>query len=143
MKRDLLSFALLAVLIVSMSPQLSAQAVYGSVVGTVTDSSGAAVTSAKVTVTDIEKSVANAAAVNDSGNYLRRQLIPGRYRIRVEAAGFKAFQQDATVSADTEVRVDAKLEVGQVSETVEVTAEAGVLKTERSDLSTTYNAATI
>ena len=142
-QRCLSAFAFLAMFIIGTTPQLSAQAVYGSVVGTVTDSSGAAVPSAKVTVTDIEKSVANAATVNDSGNYLQRQLIPGRYRIRVEAAGFKAYQQDATVSADTEVRVDAKLEVGDITQTVEVTAEAGVLKTERSDVASTYSATTI
>ena len=143
MKRILLWFGFMAVLAVSTSPKLAAQAIYGSVVGSVTDSSGAAVTSAKVTVADIDKSVTNTATVNESGNYLQRSLIPGRYRIRVEAAGFKAFQQDATVSADTEIRVDAKLEVGQVSETVEVTAEAGLLKTERSDVATTYSATSI
>ena len=143
MQRFVFWLVLVAVLAISISPQVAAQAVYGSIVGTVTDSSGAAVPTAKITITDIDRQVVNSAAANESGNYLQRSLIPGRYRVRVEAPGFKAYQQDASVSADTEIRVDGKLEVGQVTETIEVTAEAGLLKTERSDVSTQYSTAAI
>ena len=144
MKRFLASIAFAVVLFTSFSPRLAAQAVYGSIVGTVTDASSSAVPAAKVTITDLERQVVNNVEANESGNYLQRSLIVGRYRIRVEAPGFKAFQQDnVNVSADAEIRVDAKLEVGDVTQTVEVTGEAGILKTERSDVSTTYAATTI
>src|SRR2546425_13012256 len=71
-----------------------AQAVYGTIVGTVTDSSGAAVVNAKVTITDIGRDVTQITSTNESGNYAQRFLIAGRYRVRVEAMGFKAFVQE-------------------------------------------------
>lgn len=120
------------------------QAVYGTIVGNVTDSSGAAVAGAKVVITDIGRDVSQNTTTNDSGNFTQRFLIVGRYRVRVEAGGFKAFVQDnVPVSVDTEVRVDVHLEVGDVSQTVEVTSEAGILKTERSDVASTYTEKTV
>ena len=144
MKHFLASIAFAVVLLTSFSPRLAAQAVYGSIVGTVTDASSSAVPAAKVTITDLERQVVNNVEANESGNYLQRSLIVSRYRVRVEAPGFKAFQQDnVNVSADAEIRVDAKLEVGDVTQTVEVTGEVGLIKTERSDVATTYQASTI
>jgi hypothetical protein len=71
-------------------------------------------------------------------------LIVGRYRLRVEAPGFKTFVQDNIgVSVDAETRVDIAMQLGDVSQTVEVTAEASLLKTERSDVATTYSEKTI
>lgn len=120
------------------------QAVYGTIVGTIADASGAAVPGAKVTITDLGRNVTNSVTSNDSGNFTQRFLIVGRYRVRVEAQGFKAFQQDnIAVSVDSETRIDIKLEVGDVTQTLEVTAEAGILKTERSDVATTYSDKTI
>ena len=131
--------ALSAVLLLLSGTPLHAQAVYGSIVGTVTDSSGAAVPNAKITITDIGRDVTASTVANESGNFTQRYLIVGRYRVRVEAPGFKAFVQDnANVSVDTEVRLDVRLEVGEVNQTVEVSAEVGILKTERSDVATTY-----
>src|SRR6185312_13956229 len=119
--------------------QLCAQAVYGSIVGTVTDASGAAVPNAKVTIRDMDRDVSNIVTANDSGNYSQRFLIVGRYQVRVEAAGFQGFvQNDVPVSVDSEARVDVKLSVGDLRQTVEVNAEGSLLKTERSDVATTY-----
>jgi len=138
MKRYLAAFVFCAGLS-SFAPRTAAQAVYGSIVGTVTDASSSAVPTAKVIITDLDRQVTTNADANASGNYLQRSLIAGRYRVRVEAPGFKAFQQDnVVVSVDAEVRVDARLEVGDATQTVEVTAEAGLIKTERSDVATTY-----
>ena len=121
-----------------------AQAVYGSIVGTVTDSAGAAIPNAKVTITDIGRDVSQITSTNESGNYAQRFLIAGTYRVRVEAGGFKAFVQETVpVSVDTEIRVSARLEVGEITQTVEVTAEAGILKTERSDVASTYASRTV
>src|SRR6266851_3874425 len=124
-------------LLCCLASRMEAQAVYGSIVGIVTDSSGSAVPNAKITITDTGRDVTTTTTANDSGNFMQRYLIVGRYRVRVEAPGFKTFLQDnVSVSVDTEVRLDVRLEVGEVSQTVEVSAEVGILKTERSDVST-------
>jgi len=140
MKHAFSLVAACAALLIVSSHRVGAQAVYGSIVGTVTDSSGGAVPNAKITITDIGRDVTTAAVANESGNFMQRYLIVGRYRVRVEAPGFKAFVQDnVNVSVDTEVRLEARLEVGEVNQTVEVSAEVGILKTERSDVATTYS----
>ncbi|NDJ10072.1 MAG: TonB-dependent receptor [Acidobacteriia bacterium] len=121
-----------------------AQAVYGTIVGTVTDATGAAVANAKITITDTGRDVTQNTTSNESGNYSQRFLIAGKYRIRVESEGFKASVQDnVLVSVDTEIRVNIALELGAVSQTVEVSSDAGVLKTERSDVASTYTERTV
>ena len=101
-----------------------AQAVYGTIVGTVTDATGAAVANAKITITDTGRDVTQNTTSNESGNYSQRFLIAGKYRIRVESEGFKASVQDnVLVSVDTEIRVNIALELGAVSQTVEVFGE--------------------
>jgi outer membrane receptor protein involved in Fe transport len=117
----------------------AAQAVYGNIFGTVTDPSGAAVSGATVTVTDVRKGTSDTATTNAEGNYTVTHLIPDEYVVRVEAQGFKASEsKHITVSADTGVRFDTALQVGNRSETLEVTAEAPQLKTDRSDVATTF-----
>ena len=134
---------LLFVALISSIP-VNAQAVYGSIVGTVTDASGGILTGAKITITDLGRDVAATTASNESGNFTQRFLIVGRYRVRVEASGFKTFVQDNSgVSVDTETRVDVQMQLGDVTQTVEVTAEASLLKTERSDVASTYSEKTI
>jgi carboxypeptidase family protein len=115
------------------------QAVYGNIVGTVVDQSGAAVTNARVVITDTQRAVTFNATTNSDGNFTQRFLIAGTYKVRVEAAGFKAALQTVSVSVDQESRVDVKLEVGEVSQVVEVSAEAPLLKTERSDVSVMFS----
>lgn len=122
------------------SPKLDAQAVYGSIVGTVVDSSGGAVSGAKIIIRNIDRDVTNETTTNESGNYSQRYLIAGRYQVRVESPGFQAYVQDnVSVSVDSEARVDMKLQVGEVTQTLEVRSEVPMLKTERSDVATTYN----
>lgn len=125
-------------------PSAHAQAVYGSIVGTVVDPSGAVVAGAKLTITDMGRDISVSTNSNDSGNFTQRFLIVGQYRIRVEAPGFKTYVQDNIgVSVDTESRVDITMQVGEVSQTLEVTGEASVLKTERSDVATTWSEKTV
>lgn len=112
------------------------QAVYGSILGTVTDPSGAAVAGAKVTVTSQTKNTSVTDTTNESGNYSVTHLIPDVYSVRIEGSGFKILQyKDIQVSADTGSRVDGQFQVGSASEQVEVTAEAPQLKTDRADVS--------
>ena len=136
--------AALAVILALCVPKIDAQAVYGSMVGTVLDASGAVVAGAKVTITDTNRDVSMSTVTNESGNYTQRALIVGRYRLRAEAPGFKTVVQDNIgVSVDVETRVDVRMEVGEVTQTMEVTAEASVLKTERSDVATTWSEKTV
>jgi Carboxypeptidase regulatory-like domain/TonB dependent receptor len=116
------------------------QAVYGSIIGTVTDPQGAAVANAKVTVLDQRKGTSDTTTTNDSGNYSVTHLIPDVYTVRVEAPGFKASElKDVSVSADAASNVPLQFQVGGTSETVEVTAEAPELKTDRADVATSFN----
>ena len=128
-------------LIAALTPQLSvAQAVYGSILGTVTDPQGAAVPNAKVTVTDQRKGTTDETTTNQDGNYSVTHLIPDLYSIKVEGSGFKTLEQkDINVSADAGSRVDLQFQVGGAQETVEVTAEAPQLKTDRADVATEFN----
>jgi len=118
----------------------SAQAVYGSIIGTVTDPQGAAVVGAKVTVTSTTKGTTEETTTNESGNYAVTHLIPGAYRVQIEAQGFKAYDvASIQVSADTGAHVDAQLQVGEVTQSVEVTGEVPQLKTDRSDVAIQFN----
>jgi Carboxypeptidase regulatory-like domain/TonB dependent receptor len=116
------------------------QAVFGSVLGTVTDPQGAAVPNVKVTVTNQRKGTIDTTTTNNDGNYSVTHLIPDTYTIHFEAAGFKSLdQKDVIVQADAGSRVDGQFQVGSTSESVEVTAEAPQLKTDRADVATTFN----
>lgn len=115
------------------------QAVYGNIVGTVTDPSGAAVAGAKVIITDTQRAVGFNTVTNEDGNFTQRFLIAGRYQVRVEMSGFKAAQQEVGVSVDQETSLNIKLEVGEVSQVVEISAESPLLKTERSDVAVTFS----
>lgn len=118
-----------------------AQQVYGGIFGTVTDASGAGVPNAKVTITDQGKGTKYEITTNDTGNYTKGQLIPGTYTVEVEGTGFrKAISRDIVVNVDQNARVDIALELGSVSEQVEVTAAAPLLQSDRADVATTFSA---
>ncbi len=114
------------------------QAVFGNIVGTVTDPSGSAVPNAKVTIKDLGKGVSYNALTNATGNYSQTHLVIGTYEVRVEAAGFDTFvEQNVVVEVDAATQVNAQLKIGNVGEVVNVTGEAALLKTEKSDVSDT------
>jgi hypothetical protein len=118
----------------------SGQAVFGSIIGTVTDPQGDAVVGAKVTVTSATKNTVFETTTNESGNYSVTHLIPDTYKIHVEAAGFKAYDvPSVSVSADTAASVDAAMQVGAVTQTVEVTGEIPQLQTDRADVDVQFS----
>jgi len=136
----LAAVATFALLCTVCAPEVSAQAVFGSIAGTVTDPSGAAVGNAKVTVLDQGKGTTDQATTNESGNYTVTHLIPDLYTVHIEAPGFKVLEfKDVAVSADTAAHIDGQFQVGSASEQVEVTAEAEQLKTDRADVSIEFN----
>ncbi|HEY6403845.1 MAG TPA: carboxypeptidase-like regulatory domain-containing protein, partial [Blastocatellia bacterium] len=115
------------------------QAVYGSIFGTVTDASGAATPNATVTITNAATNVSVTTKTNESGNYTQTRLIPGTYRVKVEATSFKAAIIEAVVvNVDTASTVNATLQPGQVTEEITITAESPLLKTDRADVATTF-----
>ena len=134
------ALALLAFSCAVYTPQAAAQAVFGSIFGTVTDPSGAAVPGVKVTVTSATKGTSTETTTNADGNYSVTHLIPDVYNVRAEGSGFKAFEtKSIVVSADAAARVDGQFQVGGSTETVEVTAESPQLKTDRADVATIFN----
>ena len=118
----------------------SGQAVFGSIIGTVTDPQGNAVAGAKVTVTSVTKSFTYDTTTNESGNYTVTHLIPDTYKVHIEAAGFKTVDlPSVVVAADTAAHVDQQLQVGAVTQTVEVTGEVPQLQTDRADVDIQFN----
>ena len=118
-----------------------AQAVYGSISGTVTDPNGAVVAGARVTITSVDRKTSDTVTANDSGLYVKERLLPGNYEVKVEAQGFKASVLPVVVvSIDAQTKADAALEAGAVTDTITVTAGEGqLLKTDRADVATTFD----
>jgi hypothetical protein len=114
-----------------------AQSERGNITGVASDPSGAAVAGAEITVTQRDTNAILKASTSASGEYNVPNLIPGAYRIDIVAAGFKRYvQQNLNVTAGSTVRVDAVLQLGQVSESVEITAAASTIQTENAKVST-------
>jgi Carboxypeptidase regulatory-like domain/TonB dependent receptor len=134
----MLSFVVVA--LSTFSPLAFGQAVYGSIFGTVTDATGAAVPGATVTVTDEAKGTTFTAQANASGDFTVEHLIPDVYDVKVDASGFKGYQQKGIqLFADSAVKVTAALTVGGSDVTVEVSADSvPQLKTDRADVSTNF-----
>ena len=110
------------------------QAVNATLLGTVTDSSGASVPNAKVVVTETNTGVNRTGQTNESGNYAFPDMAPGQYSIAVELTGFKKEnRKDITLTVNSSTRVDIQLTPGSVSETVEVTGAPPLLQTDRAD----------
>jgi len=120
---------------------LLGQAVSATLLGTVTDPSGATVSGAKVIATEVATGGIHPSVTNVSGNYTFPDLKPGTYTLTVEATGFKkATQQNIDVLINSSTRVDVSLETGSVTETVLVTTAPPLLQTDRADISTKIEA---
>jgi Carboxypeptidase regulatory-like domain/TonB dependent receptor len=117
-----------------------AQSTAGRVLGSITDQSGAAVAGAAVVVTDVQRGTSRTLTTDATGNYAAPDLIPGTYKIRVEAKGFKAVERPSvTIEVATDVRADFTLQPGNVSEVVTVTEEVPLLNTTSATLGGTLS----
>src|SRR5438270_3628429 len=116
------SLFLLAIgIMLSISP-LRAQSTYGSVTGLVTDASGAAMAGAQVTLTNLGTSDRRTQSTGNDGLYLFPNLLPGRYSIDIEKPGFKKYSRpEVVVEVNQTAHIDAIMQIGEVSQTVEVT----------------------
>src|SRR5580692_6851270 len=107
------------------------QEVNATLVGTVTDATGAVVPGAKITATESQTNVSRITVTNESGNYTFPNLPPGSYVVTVEAQGFKReMRRDVTVQVDSTTRSDLQLNPGSVSETIVVKGEQALLQTD-------------
>ena len=135
-----LIFAMLTSALFLMPTLAKAQAVYGSIYGTITDKSGAAIPGAMVTIRDVQKGTLFHAESNASGNYSVSHLIPDTYEVTVEEKGFKVESiQGIIVNADSSPKVDISLPVGQTTQTVVVRGGVPLLQTDRTDVNTVLN----
>src|SRR6266852_3478300 len=119
------------------------QEVTAAIVGSVTDPSGAPIKDANVTATDTERGTVRTAKTNDAGAYNITRIPVGTYELKVGAQGFQTSAHQAfTLVLNQTARIDVQMKVGQVTATVEVSGEAPVLQTERTEVSTIIDSQT-
>jgi hypothetical protein len=123
-------------------PAARAQVLYGSLTGTVTDSSGAAIAGAKIEATETAKGLQQQSTTDASGLYRFPEILPGTWKIVVSAPGFAPVETDnIVVDANTVAHTDEKLTVGQVRQSVTVTTAPPELQTDRADVHTDISTA--
>ncbi len=138
--RKMLAVALAVSFLAALCSRVArGQAVFGSISGTVTDPSGAAVPEATVIITDLDRGVRWQTQTNSDGNYIQTHLLAGHYQVQVSAASFAESVVTAEVQVDATTRVDVQLQLGKASSAVTVTAETPLLKSDRADVSTTLS----
>ncbi len=127
-------------LFLGSTPGLPAQGTTGTIYGTVSDATGAVVPGVTVTATNVETNFSRSATTDPAGQYSLTFLPVGTYRLEINATGFKKFERKGIVlEVNRLARVDAALELGAVSETVSVTADAPLVETGTTALGQTVN----
>jgi len=123
------------VLVLTSALSLYGQSTFGTVDGTVTDPSGATIADAQVTLTNVGTQEKRTQPTSGTGLYQFVNVAPGQYRLDITKAGFKHFARtNVVVQVQQDTHIDATLPVGQVTESVEVTAETPLLQAETSSL---------
>ncbi|HEX2663856.1 MAG TPA: TonB-dependent receptor [Candidatus Acidoferrum sp.] len=138
-------FALLAMATaLFFSVSAFAQGTTGTLRGQVLDPAGAAVANAQVTATNKETGVSTKIATTTAGTYSFPSILPGRYTVTIEVAGFKRYvKNEVPVLADQDNVADAQLELGGATETIEVSAGAVQVQTSSSSLANEFNASDV
>jgi outer membrane receptor protein involved in Fe transport len=133
---------LAAVCLLAPAGSAFGQAVYGSIFGTVTDATGAVIPGATIIITDEGKGTSVTLTSNESGEFTGEHLIPDLYDVKVTAPNFQAYEtKGLTLLADTALKIEASLKIGDAGQTIEVSADSiPLLKTDRADVSTTFEA---
>lgn len=123
--------------ITAVAASMYGQAVSGTLLGNVEDATGALVPNAHVTVVNVKTNTIQKTVSNNSGNFTFPGIAPGEYTVTVELDGFKKATLDKVlVFVNSATRADVTLVLGNVSDTVEVTAAPALLQTDRADIST-------
>jgi hypothetical protein len=137
MSKSILSLYLLGALLVCQifAPFSPAQSTFGSVVGNVSDASGAAVSNTEVTLTNLGTNEKRKETTNADGLYQFVNVVPGQYSVEVQKTGFKRSRRSpVSVETQSTSKIDVLLEVGELTQTVEVTAQTPLLQPESSSL---------
>ncbi len=114
---------------------LQAQTFYGSIIGNAADTNGAIVANAKVTLTNLGTTERRIAETDSDGNFKFVNLVPGNYRVEVEKSGFKRLTREpVVVEVQGAVRIDVGLEVGDLQQVVEITAQTPLLQPDTTSL---------
>src|SRR5260370_37856390 len=133
--RSILRFATVLLTVACAFPVLDAQVLYGSLTGNVTDPSGAAVPSAKAVALNTDTGVSRETNTDERGGYQFANLQSGTFKVTVTAPSFQTVVQSGVrVNANEVRRADFTLKIAQASETVEVSASAAILQTDRADV---------
>jgi hypothetical protein len=134
--------ASLCVLLLSLP--VFAQGNAGRILGAVTDQTGAAVVGATVTVTDLQRGITRNLTTDQAGQYSAPNLLPGQYKVRAEAKGFKSIERvNIGLEVGNDVRIDLALPAGEISEVVQVNEEVPLVDTTSSTLGGTIDNQTI
>ncbi len=121
-----------------------AQVLYGSIVGNVQDSSGGMLPGATVTITSKDTNQTRTAVTAEAGTYSFTNVQAGTWSVKISLQGFKeSVKDDVPVTVNTVSRVDAKLEIGALTETVRVESQAALLQTDKADTHTEIKSETI
>lgn len=130
------------ILLLLLAPNSWAQVLYGSLVGSVTDPNGAAISGAKVEITNVATGAVTTTTTDDRGAYVRNDLQAGLYKVSISQSTFKTtVKEDVRIEANKTYRFDAQLAIGGVEETVLVsTANDATLQTDRGDVNVTQTA---
>ena len=127
--------SILLVLTLVFSPALgAAQTVRGTLLGNITDEAGLGIPGVTVTITEVNTNITTTAITNESGYYIFSSLKDGVYRVSAEISGFKrAVREGVEVQVNTTVRIDLRLEVGVLEESITVVGSTPLLQTDRAD----------
>ena len=129
-----------SLLLLISASQIGAQVTTADIVGLVADSTGAAVPGAKVVLRNVATNEERTVLTDSTGNYLFTLLPVGHYSLRVENPGFKAWNvADVALAAADRLRLDVRLEVGQMEQSIDVTAQSPALQTDSSTVGTLVN----
>lgn len=128
-----------------IGPTLVAQSTQGLIIGTIVDTTGAAVPNATVRITNIDTSVSTNAKADASGTYQVPNLVPGHYSVHVDAEGFRSVDlQNLVLTARQQLRADPSLSPGDVSQQITVDASTtGTIETETASIAASLNAADV
>ncbi len=123
-----------AALLLAFAGAAWAQTETGQISGTVLDQQGNGVPKAKITIRNIGTGALRETVSDDHGSFVVTNLLPAKYAVLVEAAGFTKLDQKVDIAPGARIGLDLKLEVGKVSETIEVSATALAVNTETQTL---------
>lgn len=136
---------ILAILIFGSHQDIFAQAGTSSAdfIGTITDEQKNIISNAEVTIKDLKTNLSRVVATDEKGSYSIRQLTPGKYEIRIQADGFQSYVQEVLLQVGTIGVGNISLKVGQLEDVVEVSANAGVIESNKTESSSNVDAKAI